>query len=150
VNFWAELYSFVTYDNYEEQIQHVLLTLMKSWETEELWMTMQHVLWLNSANCLSIINLLSHLCYSAQQSQLTTYILLLLCEVSRLFWQNLLSLHRSEHFTSCQKQQKCLSHLRINLIKYRVMQQLYWNVIEHASSSWKLMKECADKTTDER
>jgi len=79
-----------------------------------------------------------------------TYFLFLLCEISRLFQQNLLSSHRSEHFTSHQKQQKCLSHSRICLVKYRVTQQLYWNAIEHASSSWKLMKEHTNKTTDKR
>jgi len=113
-------------------------------------MTTQHILWSDSANCSLIINLLSYLHYSVQWSQLTTYIVSLLCEVSKIFQQNLISSHKSEHFTSHQEQQRCLFYSRIYLTRYRMTQWLYWNAIENVSSFWKLMKEHANKTTDKR
>ena len=108
---------------------------MKSERSEELQMTMKHVLWSDSASDSTIVSLLFNIHCTLRRSQSLSHFLFILCKVSELWQSNLFLTHWSEHFSSCQESQKHLFYLKVCVSKYWINQWLHRASNEYASTS---------------
>ena len=108
----------LNYKDHDQQIQHVHLTSTENKKSKKLQITTKYILWSDSASNSTIVSLLFSKCCILRRSQSLFHLLFILCKISELWQSNLLLTHWSEHFLSCQKSQRCLSHLKICVSEY--------------------------------